>query len=609
VTGGEPENERIGQLMSPERWNKLETVFDAALAFEPAEQKKFLKQECADDEALQRELESLLAADMIPDAQLSHEDFELYMKVMADTLRDEEKPAFETEITVGMKIDNHWKILERLDGGGMGDVYKALDLRFPGRIVVVKVLKKDSQENSWKIKKFGHEGLAQSRIQHANVATVFDRGTLPSGEQYLVMEFIKGATLQQVIKDHKQDDRQIELSLVAEIMKQLSAGVAAIHEAGLVHRDLKPLNIMIQPNTDGILVKIIDFGIVRVLDTSTMWGQVVGSLFYMSPEQLRGEDPKFPSDIYALAVIAYELLTGRRPFEPQNAAQLLELQKKGVKRKPSALRDDLPQEAERLILKALSFEANKRPSLAREFGNALAKALLEVKPVRPWWSSVEVRVAALILSAALIGMFLWFFWPLAKSNNPNTTAQPAAAAEIKSERALNYSLTIVRKRDGKTTLATGRETFDTGDEFRFSFDPLQAGALYVFNEGNSGNWHLLFPTPNNHQGNPQLAALERIETEGYEFTNRTGSEKGTERIWIVWAAGTIPTLDEVVKQAIKNDLSISNSGQRLTLQQFMFKYQTPPPDVKFDTEKSQVTLRGRTDAIVYLLELENKDWK
>jgi serine/threonine protein kinase len=604
------EDQTIEELISPERWSRIETVFDAALALGPGKRQDFVQQTCVDDEALRRDVESLLAADEVPDDLLNRPASELYMKVMAqETLKDGISPkiALQSPISTGMILDAHWEILEPLDAGGMGEVYKARDLRFD-RVVVVKVLKKESQENPWKVKKFGHEGRAQSRIQNANVATVFDQGSLPGGEQYLVMEFINGSTLRQLMNDHRTRDQQIEFSLVAEIMKQVGSGVAAIHEAGLVHRDLKPENIMIKPKTAEVEVKIIDFGIVRVLDTTTMWGQAVGTLFYMSPEQLRGEDPKFTSDIYALAVIAYELLTGRRPFEPQHPAHLVDLQKKGVKLKPSSLRHGLPPRAERVLLKALSYEPNKRQPRARDFTDELARALMvDVPPASGWWSSTKNRLTAAALLAVVLFVALWVLaWVKPRSSTP----PPVISTDEKAGRLLTYSLTIARKRDGKMTVATGRETFDTGDEFRLRFTAPRAGALYLFNEGTSGNWHLLFPTRNNHQENPQLAALERVETEGYEFTNRTGSESGKERIWIVWAAGRVPLLDEIIKEAVNTKLTIGNSTQQSALQEFTYQYRMQSSAQIFSIdEQSQVTLSGRGDIFVYLLELESKDWK
>ena len=201
---------------------------------------------------------------------------------------------FEAEIPIGMKLDDRYEIMEKLDAGGMGEVYQARDLKLDNRLVVVKVLKKKFLNNSWMVKKFGDEIEALSRIQHPNVATIYDKGKLPSGEPYLVMEFVKGATLSQFLKD---EDRQLEFSEVAEIMQQIGRGVDAIHQARLIHRDLKPKNIMVYQNRDSgeYEVKVIDFGIVRDVDKSTVIGQSPGTVGYMSPEQLEVKDPRLPA--------------------------------------------------------------------------------------------------------------------------------------------------------------------------------------------------------------------------------------------------------------------------------------------------------------------------
>lgn len=577
-------------------------MFDAALACGPGKRQEFVNRTCAGDEWLKQEVASLLAADGLREDLFDTNAAELYMKIIAEeTLKDDLSLVGYSgnEISSGMIIDQHWEILERLDAGGMGEVFKARDLKFDRRVVVVKVLRKESQTNPWKLKKFGHEGDAQSRIKHENVATVFDRGALPGGEPYLVMELVNGVTLRQVMKDHKQSDQSIDFSLVAEIMKQLGSGLRAIHEAGLIHRDLKPENIMIEVRGHDVRVKIIDFGIVRVLDTTTVAGQAVGTPLYMSPEQLRAEDAGFASDTYAVAAIAYELLTGRRPFETQNAANLLELQKRGVKLRPRQLREDLPQVADNLIIKGLSYETGKRPA---DFTKELARALIVSPTVRPHrFSKLQLVAAALIFVVA--GAALWGWW---RWRQP-TPAPPQEAP--RAERALTYALNILRQRDGKKIRATSRETFDTGDEFSFAFTPTEAGALYVFNEGTGGNWHLLFPTNKLHNGNSRLKPFEPIETDGNVFTNRSGAEKGTERVWIVWAAAVVPELEQVVATGLNSGLTISNPTQQSVLRDFMAKHHSPPPTRNIDKERSQFTIKGRTDVLVDMLELEHEDWK
>ncbi len=606
---GESSSQRPRRIIDAERWKKLETVFDEALAKEPEDRTTFLSQQCAGDEELQEEVQSLLDADKNADGGFGTGAVDLYMKVMEQTLIDDTEPLIDSDIVTGMVLDGRWTILESLDSGGMGDVYKAHDLRFPGRTVVVKILRKEHQGNPWKVKKFDVEGLIEGQIQHENVVTVFDRGTLPSGEQYLVMEFISGRTLDQLIKDYKVSDKQIELPLIAEIMKQLGAGVAAIHEMRCVHRDLKPLNIMIRRTSNRVGIKIIDFGIVRVLDRSTVVGQIVGSLFYMSPEQVEGEDARFTSDIYSMAVIAYELITGHRPFDPQNRQHLHKLQAAGVKVKPSDLRHGVPPEADRLILKALSYKTSRRPAAAQQFAEDLANALSNAPESRRWHTAKMGRLILAVLAIIILTVALWGLFAFLKHERPASAPLVEASTNAGSERALTYSLRIVRKRDGKTIAATGRETFDTGNEFRFSFTPAEAGALYVFNQGTSGNWNVLFPTRKNHQGNPQLAGFERIETDGYEFTDEKGSEKGKERIWIVWASSPVQLLDEALKQALKNELQITDASQKEALNRFLTENSQTQPSVSANGDNSQVTLKWKNKLSVYKFDLEHMDWK
>ncbi len=606
------ENKSVEELMSPQRWNMVTTVFDAAVGVAQGTREELLDQACDGDAELRREVESLLAADYMSDDVLQNEAAELCLKVMAETLKDNSDPQkLSQEVFYpGLILNDRWEILAAMDEGGMGQVYKALDLTL-NRLAVVKVLKKDSQKNPWKVKKFGHEAQAQSLLKHANVATLYDKGALSSGEEFLVMEFIEGTTLRQLINDHKVHDDHIDFLMIADIMRQTGRGVAAIHQAGLVHRDLKPENIMIHKNGDELEVKIIDFGIVRVLDKSTVAGQLVGSVYYMAPEQLRTEEATTASDVYAVSVIAYELLTGRRPFEIRDAANvqvaikhLLDLQAKGVKLKPSELREGLPPETDRLVVRGLSFEANKRPT-ARQLTEDLASALNRDQPLSsPALSRKLWIVAAAMLVTVVLGLATW---ALLQSMNRSTSSTPSTIANLSSERKLTYWLTILRKRDGKTIRASGRETFDTGDEFQFHFVPSEAGALYVFNEGTSGNWHVLFPTRKNNNGDSRLASFKEFVTGENVFTSPKGTEKGTEKIWIVWAARPIQSLDETVRQSFFNELKVTDSSRLDTLSGFL-KGTTTTPEVSYPRE-SEVALKSRSEIFVYSLGLEHLDWK
>ena len=626
----------MNEWMDPERWSKLQVIYSAAVKLPQPERAAFLDQACAGDDELRGEAESLLTADdEAADEFLDNGAFTLGMKVLAaqdanenpmssdTTLRFETNPEGQSQKV----LDGRYRILGELDGGGMGEVFTARDLKFPDRLVVVKVMKKESQSSAWKIKKFRAEGKAQSRVQHANVATVFDTGDLPSGEPYLVMEFVKGSTLWERINERKIEDVQMDFAEVVEIMQQISRGVSAIHKANLIHRDVKPKNIMVfeDEDTGELTVKVIDFGIVRDLDRSTVPGQSVGTLPYMSPEQINGDEVTQATDIYALGVIAYQMLTNHLPFNAQTYTQIYAMQMEGVKVKPGDLRRGLPQAAEHVLLRALSYNPTDRQQTAREFGDELKRALVtESKqqptpqpspseattlpmripsPLNKWW------LAAAALLIAIFGVTLWGISRMGKDHQPTATPANSPPQGVGTERQLTYWLTIVRQRDGKTISATGRETFDTGDEFRFHVTPAQAGALYIFNEGPSGSWHLLFPTPQNNQGNAGLAAEQTVATRENVFTNKTGREKGTEKIWLVWATQSVQSLDEIVRQSFNGDLTISNTAQQATLQQFMAAHRMPTQEAMLDKERSSVTIKRRGEIFAYLLELEHKDWK
>src|SRR5262249_43310158 len=215
-----------------------------------------------------------------------------------------------------------------------------------------------------------------TRIDDPGVVGIFDAGRLDDGTPYLVMQYVEGSTLRAAIRPEGMDLQQ-----AAEIMKQVGRSVMAAHEAGILHRDLKPENIMLrQTAAGGPQVKIIDFGIARVVNSvsgpNTGTGMSAGTISYMSPEQLCATPLTPASDIYALGIIAYEIVTGRRPFNPASMFQMLELQRGGVRVNPVDLRSDLPPRAQSLILKALAFEPADRFERAQDFGDQLAQALI-----------------------------------------------------------------------------------------------------------------------------------------------------------------------------------------------------------------------------------------
>src|ERR1044072_1629329 len=256
-------------------------------------------------------------------------------------------------------LDGRYVVERELGHGGFGTVYLASDNKVISRKIVVKVMHSHELTNDWRKKKFRQELEALARINHPSVVGVLDYGQTPDGRPYIVMQYIEGVSLRSLLTPEG-----MSFARVAHLIKQIGKALSAAHQVGILHRDLKPENIMVQTTEDDEYVKVIDFGVAKVrnsiVDVSTTKDVAVGTIAYMSPEQLSAQTLPAASDVYALGVIAYEMLTGKRPTNPASAYQLLEVQRLGVRVKPSALRPGLAAEAENIILKALSFNPQDR---------------------------------------------------------------------------------------------------------------------------------------------------------------------------------------------------------------------------------------------------------
>src|SRR5436190_434785 len=278
---------------------------------------------------------------------------------------------------LGQIVDDRFVIEKELGRGGVGAVYLAHDRTLHDKRVVIKVLLDRSLENSWVVQKFQQEKEALARVDHPGVVGVLGGGELPNSQPYIVMQFVDGVTLRSQVKSEG-----MPLDRAGEIIKQIGRALSAAHEKGIFHRDLKPENIMLQSFGHGEeQVKIIDFGIAKLKDSmvapSTMTGATAGTVAYMAPEQLSGRATSAGTDIYAFGAIAYEIIAGRKPFNPETGFELLEMQRQGMRVSASDLRPAVSAEANDLVMRALNFEPSQRFQTAREFGDALARALTD----------------------------------------------------------------------------------------------------------------------------------------------------------------------------------------------------------------------------------------
>ena len=273
-----------------------------------------------------------------------------------------------------------------LGRGGFAVAYLATDLELASRKVVVKVLNEQRADDSWSLRKFRSEMEALARIEHPNVVTVTDFGQTPDGKPFLVMQYIAGENLRRLIPRDG-----MPLARVAYIIRQIGRALSAAHDAGVCHRDLKPENVIVQTGSDTIeQLKLIDFGLagIRTPDASSQSEVAAGTYAYMAPEQFEGRSG-FSTDVYQLGVLAYELVTGIVPFRGSTPGAIVLQQMQGLKLLPKDLRPDLSDAAQQIIRQALSANPQDRYASPREFGDALAAALVSTDLDRVEWTKPE----------------------------------------------------------------------------------------------------------------------------------------------------------------------------------------------------------------------------
>lgn len=273
-------------------------------------------------------------------------------------------------IMKGQKISDRYQIIKSIGEGGMANVYLAYDTILD-RNVAVKVLRGDLATDEKFVRRFQREALSASSLNHPNIVEVYDVGE-DNGEYYIVMEYIEGKHLKELIKKRG----KLTVSEVVDIMLQITDGMSVAHDSYIIHRDIKPQNIMILENG---LVKITDFGIAMAMNATqlTQTNSVMGSVHYIPPEQASGKGSSLQSDIYSMGIVMYELLTGKLPFRGDNA---VEIALKHLKEPIPNIKEELPNlpnSIENIILKATAKNPKNRYTDAREMHEDLKTCLEE----------------------------------------------------------------------------------------------------------------------------------------------------------------------------------------------------------------------------------------
>jgi serine/threonine protein kinase len=349
--------------MNPERWQKLDEMFHAALEHEPTARAKFMAEICAGDDELRQELASMVC---------HHEQANSFIEspayaVAAETIVESDS----SEALVGQTF-GQYKILRVLGKGGMGVVYLAFDQELH-RNVALKFLHDDVLSDKQRVQRFKQEARAVSALNHPNILTIHQIGET-DGRQFIATEFVEGETLREIIK-HK----RLNISETLDIAAQIASALAAAHGADIIHRDIKPENVMIRP--DGY-IKVLDFGLAKLTEPSisnsklstlinTEQGTIIGTVQYMSPEQARALAVDARTDIWSLGVVLFEMLTQHPPFVGQTKSDAMAAI---LEREPAPLASygaGVPAELQLILTKALEKDRDRRYQTAKDLLSAL----------------------------------------------------------------------------------------------------------------------------------------------------------------------------------------------------------------------------------------------
>lgn len=352
--------------MKPEVWRRVEELCQQALGLDEDRRTEFLQSACGSDDGLRHEVESLLAHEKKAQHFIETPAMEVAGKILANQAH---KDTWKN--LIGATV-SHYRVIEKLGGGGMGVVYKAEDIAL-GRFVALKFLPDDVAHDPQILSRFQREAKAASALNHPNIVTIYELGDL-NGTHYIAMEMICGETLRALLSSGPLPYRK-----AIAIATQIADALAKAHEIGLVHRDLKPENLMVAQDGNA---KILDFGLAKLRDHSldaelptqanllTDPGTVMGTVGYMSPEQANGDDVDFRSDQFSFGAVLYEMVNGHPAFQGRGRAEIM-----------AAIVRDQPQPSMKVLVpapffwilqKCLAKDANQRYSSTRDLARDLA---------------------------------------------------------------------------------------------------------------------------------------------------------------------------------------------------------------------------------------------
>ncbi|HSE24133.1 MAG TPA: serine/threonine-protein kinase [Pyrinomonadaceae bacterium] len=632
--------------MKPERWHEISRIFEAAKSLNDPARVLYLKEECGADDDLRSEVEKLIDSHKKAEADsfISKPVVDDVGIVLNSNVSEDSSDSLDENQQFGSYL-----IQRKLGAGGMGEVYLATDQRLD-RTVALKILPVSVANDKRRMQRFRQEAKVASSLNQPNILTIYEFGEIDS-LSFIATEFVDGDTLRDYMRG-----KRLKLSEILDISIQILAALDAAHEAKIVHRDMKPENVMLRRRDH--VVKVLDFGLAKLTEpragTATreqtdaeaatefksIPGNLMGTINYMSPEQAQAHVVDERTDLWSVGVMIYEMVAGVMPFKGITPAhtivQILE-------KDPSALTQldsTLPPELQRIVNKAMSKRFDERYQTAKdmmidlrllrkqldgvsELGHstspvvtptpAIPTAEQKITTAKAPMKAVTTRrnplVIFLPLAVLLVALAGWFVWNRSRSQSLVPTPPLVAPS-----RDLTYSITLQKYRDNRAfeePIQLAREIlFERGYQLRLNLKSSQSGFLYVINEGphqpnEAPEYVVLFPSPTSNRGSALLQENVNLQIPENSWF-RLDSDKGTEKVWLIYAPNELSELEPVREFANpKTRGLIDNASVRDKVTSFLKSHSESKPIVEASDEKKETTLRSRGDVLVYSLALEH----